>query len=237
MATWNSIIRRVLVRGNFFSGDAAQLVTSYDTAHFTQSLVTRNGAEYSFNAIVDSILDAHEMLVTAIGENPQSEYRRWFQDVTASIAHAELIPQTGTVTKERYGVISDVKDASLNRYLTHQPREMIETAKKGHPRMKLELFHYFTDNVRIWHTRTNVICEIVAWDKAAERAAIIANNEAAVCPMPSALHPALEIGSLAFIQRDAFGAEAAVEAWQQFFPVINKIAGKQIASQELPVKV
>lgn len=237
MSNWASVIREVLLRGNFFAGDNAAIAASYDTASFSQASITANGGEYSFNALVDSILDAHAWMVKAIGENRNSEHRRWFQDVTASIANGGLIPTTGVTSKPRFGVISDVKDASDGRFCTEQPRAVIDICNRGHSRVKSEKYYFYSDDVRIFHSRINVVAEIVTWDRAAERSAIIANNGTAQCSMPEGLLPDLINGSLATIYRDTFRFSSAMVHWQVFAESLNRIAGKQIASLDLIQKV
>lgn len=237
MAIYNTIIRNVLIRGNFFAGDGSALESAYDTTHFSQASITRGDGEYTFNAIVDAILLAHEMLVASIGENRESEYRAWFTEASGNITHGSTIPLVGTGAKTRYGVISNVKDSSQNIYLTHQPREMVEMARANHSRSITDKYYFFTDDVRIWHTRTNVIADIVTWSKTADRTAILANNNTAACAMPDALIPDLLNGSLAFIFRDIFRMEQALQHWQLFAASLNNIAGKQMASMELPAKV
>lgn len=238
MSTWSTVIRQVLLRGNFIAGDKTAVKTTYETALLTDTQITKGGAEYPFLGIVDAFLDAMEIIVGAIGANRESAYRRWFAADTANIASGGQIPTVSSIAAPRYGVLSNVRDATNGRYLTFQPRVMIRIAKEAtHGRRKRDLYHYFTDDVVIEHTRTNVKAEIVAWSRDAEQTVILADNDTYECPLPNDLLPVLEYGALAFIYRDKFNLEQAVANYNKFAPEVNKIAGKQMAATELPAKI
>lgn len=236
---WNKAIIQILLRGNFFTGDAATLAASYNTATtLNDAVITKNGAEYSFAAIVDGILQAMGMIILAIGTNRTGEYRDWFNDLTGNIADGGVIPTFGSSsTKLRYGLISDVIDASDSKFCNQQPRNLVEIAKARHPRQKIEPYVAWTDDIVIYHSRTNVKARCVTWDRAAERTAMISSNTTAVCPLPEGLMPLLENLSFFWIRRDTFNAEQSASAWALCQPELNRIAATEIFKPELPAKV
>lgn len=236
---WNSVIRQILLRGNFIAGDIAAVKATYEDTLFDDTHLTNNGAQYPFSAIVDSMLQALTLIVQAIGDNRDSEYRTSFRDFTNILQNGDPIPTIGATGGSRYGVISNVFDIDNNRPLTFQPRRLIQTANETHGRRKLSLYQYFTDDIVIEHTRPEsggVKAEIVAWDREAEREAMIDRNDNADCPLPDALLPVLEFGSFSYIWRDTFNQEQAVKNWNLFYPEINRIAAKEMAATELPAK-
>jgi hypothetical protein len=236
--TWNVVIRQILLRGNFFAGDQAALAAAYNTALFTDALITDSGAEYPFKAVADGILEAMAMIIGAIGANRESPYRPWFTDDTANIANRGAIPLIGaTGAKARYGVISDVRDATDNKPCSFQPRSIVEIAGTARPRFKVNVYEYFADDTTMWHTRTNVKGRIVVWDRAAELTSIIGSNDVATCPLPDDLLPVLEKGALAFIFKDTFNTDQAQINWSQFIPELDKIAGRPMAALEMNPKV
>jgi hypothetical protein len=234
---WNIVVRQILLRGNFLAGDAAQVKTDYETALIADAQIRKSASEYPFTALADAILSAMTMIVQAIGENRESEYRAWFRDFTNDILTGDQVPTIGSFGGSRFGVISNVKDSADDTYLTFQPRGIIQAANRGGSRRKLEIYQYFSDDVVIEHTRPAVKAEIVSWDRELERLAILTTNNVSDCPLPDALLEDLEFGTLSFIYRDKFNMEQAVANWNKFYPEINRIAGKQMASADLPAKV
>lgn len=234
--TWADFIRQLLLRGNFFKGDAAALVTLYNTGTFSDAQIVKDGAEFSFNAIIDAILQAHVMMVEAIGQSRDNSLRAWLTVETGNIAPGGAIP-TAISGAARYGIISDVVDATNATPLTPQPRKVVEIARKGHGRSIVPKYYYFTDDVYIWHTRTNVRGRIVAFDRTAERTAMINSNNSATIKLPTGILPDLEHGALAFIYRDTFRIEQAMEHWKIFDQALGRISPKHVHAAEMPPKM
>lgn len=238
--TWSSVIIQILIKGNFIKGNPAGVATAYDpSVLLSDSTLTDGGGEFPFGGVVDRILQAMSLIVTAIGSNRQSEYRTAFLEDTAGVASGALIPRVAasSATKYRFGVLSDVKDGSSGLYLTETAREIVLIARKNHTRQIVKPYQYYTDDTRLWHTRSTAKSEIVAWDKAAERAAMIASNHTSVCPLPDDLLPALEFGSLGVMHRNNFNIQQAEAEFAKFVAEINRIAGKQMPDAELAAKV
>lgn len=237
---WNSIIVQTLLKGNFIAGPAATVASNYATAgNLSDANITKAGGEFSFAAIVDAILEAYGMIVGAIGNNVESEYRPWFADDTATILSGGLIPKVGTTGKPRYGMMSDMRDAADGKtFLSFQPRGLIDVANKFWPRNKQEIYQYWTDNLRVWHTRpAGAIGSIVTWDRPAERALILSANNTTPCPLPDSLIPVLtDFGGLAFIYRDVFNSDSAGAHLQLFQQELLKISGQPPAVTELNTK-
>jgi hypothetical protein len=234
--TWSTVLRQILLRGNFYAGDQATLATAYATTPITDASITKSGGEYSFLALSDVTLQALAMIIRAIGENRESEHRIWFTQDTPALPTGSQIPTLAADGRsERYGVLANVRDADDDTYLTSKPRRYVRIARSTSRRRKLSLYHYFSDDVIIEHTRSNVKAEIVAWDRQTEAANIVANN-VSVCPLPDALLPDLEFGVLAFIWRDKFNLEQAMANAQKFAASLNAISGKQVATAETVLK-
>jgi hypothetical protein len=228
MATlWNVVIRQILLQGDFFAGNAAAVKALYDITTFTDTQITKSGAEFPFKAIGDAALQAMTIIVSAIGHNRESQYRPWFQDVTDTLADGVTLPKTGSSasgSKQRFGKIGKVKDGSNSRICAHSPKEMVRIADSSHGRFNLNVYRFWTDDVTIHHNRTDVVAECVTWDRATELTYFIANN-ANNCSLPDELIPDLVIGALAFIHKDTFRGTEWKEQWALFAEKVNRIAG------------
>lgn len=244
---WQIILRQILLRGNFLAGDAETLRLAYLKEPLSKLVLTQNGAMYSFEAICDGVIQAMTLILSAIGENRESQHRSAFIQDTAPLVSGAVIPTLSASGASRFGVIRDVReyvdpavipfgDVILPKYLTHQPRTLIDVANRQHPRTAGLVYYYYTDDVRLWHTSGFASAEIVACDMERERENLVEANDAELCPLPVELIPALEWGSLAFIQRDTFNAEQAMMNHQKFAAELGRIAGKQVADLELPAK-
>lgn len=239
MATrWENVLRQIFLKGNFIApGDATATASAYAASPITSAIITASGAEFPFTAVCDKVIAALELMIRAIGENRNSHYRAWFLDETPNVGDGARIPLESVANVPRIGVIANVRDADDGTYLTFAPRKAIQIARAAHPRRLIQPYQFYTDDVRIYHTRTFVVCEIVSWDRAAEYTNIVTNNNSTNCPLPEDLHPALEDGALALIHRDTFNVVQAEAAWQRFVPELNRIAGKPIADEEMLQKV
>lgn len=237
---WSNVLVQTLLKGNFIAGPAATVATNYATAgNLSDTNITKAGGEFSFAAVVDALLEAHGMIVEAIGNNRESEYRGWFVDDTTAILNGGLIPKVGATGKPRYGVMSDMRDAADGvTFLSFQPRGLVDVANKFWPRNKQEIYQYWTDDLRVYHTRpAGAIGSIVTWDRAAERALMLSANNTTPCPLPDALLTTLtDFGGLAFIYRDVFNSEAAGAHLQLFQQELAKIVGQPPAVAELNAK-
>lgn len=235
--TWKSTIIQILLKADFMKGDKAGLAADYNVVGVVDDDIMRDaGPAFSFEAVVDKILMAMTMIVTAIGENRQSEYRPYFLKDTIPLASGDKIPLVAN-GKPKFGVVSDFRDSYNDRYLTEQPREIVLGSRRQHARRVIRPFHYWTDDIRVLHTRVDVTAEVVAWDKTAERVLMITTNDVSPCPLPDDLLPALEFGSLALLQRGNFNAESAPANAQAFQQELARIAGKPMAVPELAAKV
>jgi hypothetical protein len=114
---------------------------------------------------------------------------------------------------------------------------MIDITNRRSSRRHLDLYQYYTDDIRVWHTRPLVFAEFVAWDMGAERDAIINSNDTALCPLPDGLLPDFETGVLAKVYKDTFNAEAAQIQLQIFTQALARIANKTPAITETTLKV
>jgi hypothetical protein len=234
--TWKSTILQILLKADFMKGNKTALTADYNVAGLLTDVVMRDaGPVFSFDAVVDKILMAMAMIVTAIGENRASEYRPYFLVDTTPLASGDRIPLEAS-GKPKYGVVSDFRDAYTDHYLTEQPREIVLGSRRQHPRRIIRPHHYYSDGIRVWHTRVDVTAEVVAWDREAERVLILTANHTENCPLPSDLLPCLEFGSLALIQRGEFNAQQAAASAPLFIQELSRIAGRTMEIPELAAK-
>lgn len=213
--TWDKIQRSVILKANELRADSATSVaTAYATVLIGATQLGDRAIEFPFTAINDAILDASGKIVATIGGNPQCPYRSSFQDQTNNISSGGSITELSQSGAPIAGVINTVRDATTNKALEMKPRAVVT----GYSNLTLKIspYYYYTDNVRIWHTRTNVVADCCVWDRAAERYWLESTFTRGDCPFPSPLHEVLIAGSLAMLFKDTFNNEQ-VQMWHTYF--------------------
>lgn len=226
--TYDKIFRQVVIRANQLTvSDASTLATNYSTAAIGQTEMSDRAVEFPAAAINDAILQAGDRLVNVIGANKHSPYRSWFTDTTNDIANGNVIPLVSSSNKSRVGVIGAVKDSTGGQKLVAKEYNQVIALKVSSPAITLKQspFWYYTDNVRIWHTRSNVTCDIVAWDKVDQITLMNTSPTRGACPFPQDLHEALITGALSTLFRGTFNNEQAIQ-WKNYFDqTLERIAG------------
>lgn len=218
---WSTVIRGVLLRGDFFAGSQTAVKNLYASTKFDDQEITKSGAEFSFLAITDSLLYAMTMILEAIGENEQSPFRAWFASDILAVQSGDMIPTTVNGGGERYGRIGQVYDPTTDQYLTFQPRSLVQISRQSHGRLVTPKYHYWTDHTYIVHSVDAVDIQCVGWNKQTERANVVA-NDTSDCPLPEALLPALEMGTLSFIHKDIFNTEQSGLYYNMFLRELMK---------------
>lgn len=212
--TWDKIQRQVLLRSNQLQADtAASLAANYVVPDIGDTEMGDRATEFPKVAVDDAILNAADRLVGMIGMDKNSPFRNYFAGVTSNVASGAVIPAVSSFAKNRVGVIGDVRDSATGKKLVAKEYQDVI----GIPNMTImcEPHWYYTDNVRIWHTRTNVVIDIVTWDKLDQLSAM-ADNPRGDCPFPEELHEALVCGALSYIFRGDFNT-GQVEIWRKYF--------------------
>lgn len=214
---WDTIQNAVILRGNQMQADSASaLATLYaNTAPGTATLGDR-GTEFPLLAVNDCLLNAGDAMVRRIAYNPTSPYRSFFGEVTASVASGALIPVISSGGKSRIGVIGNVRDASDSTFLTFAPLQVVLGVKALATNiLKKAQYLYWADNTRIVHTRTNVVCDMVTFDKSDERI-LMTSTPRGICRFPQDLHEMLICGGLSYMFRGNFNS-GQVGTWRNYF--------------------
>jgi hypothetical protein len=125
------------------------------------------------------------------------------------LATGALLPTSSSTSKPVIGVIGEVRDASGGALMNFAPERVV----KGYNTLKTNIVKvqpnlYYSDNVRIWHTTTNVVADVVIWSKT-DQLALMATNPRGTCPFPEDLIELLVEGALAKVFRDKFNMEQA----------------------------
>lgn len=234
--TYEKIFRQVVLRANQLAADdTSALAASYVTSAIGDTQMADRAIEFPAMAINDAILNAGDRLVGAIGMDPYSPYRRFFAGVTANLATGSELPLLDSGNKTVVGVIGDVRDAtSFKKLVSRNYQAVIGVSNLA--LLKQSVHWYYTDNVRIWHTRDNVICDVVVWDKA-DQLTLLTTNPRGNCPFPQELHEALVCGALSYIFRSTFNIEQ-VMIWRRYFEAViarleqGKMVGETVLRQE-----
>lgn len=207
MALWNVIQRAIMLKANVVNAaDASTLASVYSVATIGQTELNDRGIEFPFNAINDAILDAGGMIVERIGQNVNSPYRSYFHDVTDAILDGGRIPEFSQAGHPVIGRIGSVRDATTNEELEMVPRQVVKGADSI--TLKISPHLYAIDGVRLWHTRTSVVADVVVWESQVERY-WLESSPRGICPFPDALHPTLVNGALSILFRGDFNSAQA----------------------------
>lgn len=210
--------REVLLRANLLPATAGATQTSnYATANIGDTQMADRSIQFPELAVDDALLNAADVMVGRIGANPQSPYRPFFADVTASLASGATLPLVSSGSKPIVGVIGDVRDAitpfrKLN-FVDERVVQGFNTLKTNI--LKVNPYQYWTDNVRIEHTLANVIADVVIWSKT-DQLALLQSNPRGACPFSEDLIPLLVVGALSFVFRDKFNESQAAIYAQKF---------------------
>jgi len=216
---YNVVQRQVQLRANQLAADnATDLATWYSSAVPGQAGLGTRAIEFPFVAINDAILNAGDTMVRAIGNNPESPYRNFFADVTSSLASGALLPTSSSTSKPIVGIIANVRDASNpNRKHKLAPYQVVEDYNVLKTNLlKVNPYLFYTDNVRIYHTSTNIIADVVIWSKTDQTTLLESTPARGTCPFPEELIECLVCGALSYIFRGDFNI-AQISTWRGYF--------------------
>jgi hypothetical protein len=221
MGTWEKIQREVMLKANQLNAaDASTLASVYSVTSIGQTQLNDRGIEFPFSAINDSILDAGGKIVNAIGHNINSPYRSYFHDQTDSISDGGRIQELSQAGHPKVGFIGAVYDSSTGKELELVSRPQVDGADALPLRISPHL--YFTDQQRIWHTRTSVVADIVVWEAQVERYWMEASVRGD-CPFPDSLNDVLVSGALTYLFRSKFNMEQADQWGARFQDGMSKL--------------
>jgi len=216
--SYDKIQRAIILRANQLQADnASTLATNYANTTIGDTQMGDRAIEFPALAINDAILDAETKIIHAIGANVHSPYRNHFAGVTGNMTNGATIPNVDSFSVPKVGYITDVRDAATSQKLTAVPFQVVQ----GYNNLKTNIvkvnpYYYYTDNVRIWHTVTNAIADVVVWSRDTELALMVATPTRGNCTFPDALVEIIIIGSLSYIFRGDFNNQQA-QAYRNYF--------------------
>lgn len=234
--TYDLIYRQVALKANLIdSVSASSIISSYANTSMGATQIGERATMFPPLAITDAILNSGGMIVSAIGHNYKSPYRPFFADTSGNIANGGSIGTQSTNSKDRVGIIGEVRDASDgNRCQFKSLQEVL--AARDLTTLKQSVYWYFTDNVKIWHTRTNVVADEVIWHRSDQLTLLEASPKGA-CPFPGDLYTAVIVGALSELMRGTFNMEQAPMWSQKFAMVLDMLLNGseriQLADKEL----
>lgn len=215
MAKWDTIFRQVALRANQLQADTtADLASNYEEPLIGQAEMTDRAIEFPELAIDDAILNAADRLVRVFAFDPYSPYRTPFLDTGTNLTNGAVINDN---IQNMVGVIGDVRDSiTSTKLVAKEYSEVVGVSNLA--TLKQEPHWYYTDNIRIWHTRTIVKCDAVIWDKDEQLTLMqqTAGGERGDCPFPEDLHEALVSGALSYVFRGDFNSDQ-VKTWRAYF--------------------
>lgn len=196
--TYHKILRNIALRLNTLrSGEPAVLETSFSDQPLT--LFDWNGNP-PFEAVKDALLMAEEKLADAIANVGDHPWRRVLNGITANVAHKGLLPATDSNSKSIVGIWGSVYDGSDGTVCTEQPLELIrDRVANPNSFFRIASYWYKIDDMRIFHTRTNVKLDCCVYDLATQRTAID-NNSSML--LPDVLDEALMCGGVSYFNVD-----------------------------------
>lgn len=221
MALWNIIQRQVILRANQLKADSATaLETAYTDTDIGATEMSDRATSFPPTAIDDAILNSAGRMVELIGLDKDSHYRSYFAGSTSNLAGnvvtGTAIPTTSSTSKPIIGVIGVVRDSSTGKRLTAQPYEAIIRLINISSTFNQTPHHFYTDNTKIWHTRTNVVADVVIWLESDQRTLLTSTPARGACPFPESLHAALVEGALSFLFRGEFNLQQAEMHWNRW---------------------
>ena len=222
--TWDKIFRQVAHRANLLAvADSAALAAAYVDTDIGQAQLTNKASEFPKDGIDDAILNAADKMLAVIGGDPKSRYRPFFSGVTGNITNGSLIPLVSSGGVSRVGVIGAVRDSVTNAKLKF--RDYSAVVNVSSITLAQSIFWFYTDNIRLWHSRTNVIADIVIWNKAEQRVLMNSSPNRGACPFPEDLHEGLVCGGLSYVFRNNFNIEQ-VDKWAKRFNETLALCGQ-----------
>lgn len=207
------------------SSDSSTLQTNYTSTSIGQAALTARASEFPKEAIDDAILNACDAIIFLIGNDRKSQYRKFFHDVTASIASGAVIPIIGSTAVPVIGKLGTVRDASDSSKMKFRAYGDVKLTLSLNSSTLTRPKIFFTDNVRIWHTVSNVTIDVVVYSKAAQRILMAATPRGA-CPFPEDLADCIVYGALSLLFKGGLNNEQARQWREEFFTSLKQRFGE-----------
>lgn len=210
---WHNILASVAVGVNGLLGtDPAELEATYNTRPLT--VADFNSSAFPMSRMRDSILNAQEKLVQAIGKSDDRVLRRPLQSLTAPLASGALLPQVDAGSVGIIGNFGSVLDsADQTKVCQRTSIREIQRRLRSSAVFILPAYNFALLGERILHTRANVVLECCVYDAATQTAAFDANDDML---LPDSMAEALIAGGSAGLFRDDEFLDQ-VKEWRAMF--------------------
>ena len=211
---YNIVQRAVMLRAGQLKADsAAALENAYSDSDVGQIEMDDIAIHFPFTAVNDAILNAGSRIVGLIGKEIDSPYRVFFADTTSNLTGLTLsgiaVPSTGTGGSPRIGVIGNVRDVDSGKRLTAADYATVIRLIEQTDIFEAPILHYYTDNIRLWHTVASAVLDVVVWSETSQRTLMTSTPTRGSCPFPDDLLPVLVEYSLSFLFKAGFNEETA----------------------------
>lgn len=210
--SYNDLLRQLALTTNSLGGTTtpAALNTVYNTVPLTIANFTSPTASsiFSFNFLKDKLLNAQEGLFMALASTATNPLRRFIESQTASLAYGAQIT-TNAAGLPVVGAYGTVRDAMNSQPLALNELEDVQLrAINPNSMFKLAVYQYAIIGDRIFHTRTNVIVDVCAYERPDTGSLDLTSD----ILLPDILGPAVVQGAIGECYRDDEYMEQAQQA-------------------------
>lgn len=208
--TYHNLLRQIAYNTKALRGERTQdLATSYAVPLTPAELAQ---STHPLQVLADALLRAEEEFVGVIASTGNHPWRAAIRAFTAALLDRATVPAVDSANRSIVGTYGAVLDADDNTPLTEMPLALIDRrVRNSNAHYLIPVYWYKFDGGAIRHTRPNVLLEVCSYNRAAQAAAIAANN-----PMllPDILEMALVERATCLLDRqhDPSYANAAVAA-------------------------
>lgn len=191
-------------------------VAALQTVFATRPLLTANfnSTAFPMYRMRDSILNAEQKLVQAIGKSDDRVLRASLQSLTAALASGALLPKVDASGVGIIGNFGSVLDsADLTKVCQRTSIREIQRRLRSSAVFILPAYNFALLGERIVHTRTNVVLECCAYSASVQTTAFNADDDML---LPDSMAEALIAGGSAGLFRDDEFLEQ-VKEWRAIF--------------------
>jgi hypothetical protein len=202
MTTYNEVLRQLAITVNALGGTTtpATLNSVYDTVPLTEANFTSATASsiFSFGFLKSKLLNAQEALFMALASTATNPLRAAIESQTDSLAYGDAI-LTNVAGQPVVGAYGTVRDATNLQPLALNELEDVQLRALNPGGMfKLGVYQYAILGTRVFHTRTEVVVDVCAYERPDVDTLSLTGN----ILLPDVLGPAVVQGAIAECFRD-----------------------------------